>query len=59
VKHKRDDHVLNLYILQQKNGFQGINESEFLIVTKKLLLSSLTMVLFVGFYFIFGYQIVR
>ena len=44
--------------MHQKNGFQGINESEFLIVTKKLLLSSLTIVLFVGFYFIFVYQIV-
>ena len=41
--------------MHQKNGFQGINESEFLMVTKKLLLSSLTMVLFVGF---FVYQIV-
>ena len=58
-KRKRDDHVSNLYILQQKNGFQGINESEFSIVTKKLLLASLTMVLLVGFYFIFVYQIVR
>ena len=44
--------------MQQKNGFQGIHESEFLMVTKKLLLASLTMVLFVGFYFIFVYQIV-
>jgi len=42
----------------RKNGFQGINESEFLMVTKKLLLSSLTIVLFVGFCFIFVYQIV-
>jgi len=58
VKHKRDDYVSNLYILEQKNGFQGINESEFLMVTKKLLLSSLTMVLFVGFYLIFAYKIV-
>ena len=56
VKHKRDDHVSNFYILQQINGFQGINESEFSMVTKKrLLLASLTMVLFVGF---FVYQIV-
>ena len=59
VKQKRNDHVSNLYISQQKYGFQGINESEFSMVTKKLLLASLTMVLFGCFYFIFIYQIVR
>jgi len=59
-KRKRDDHVSNLYIFQQKNGFQGINESEFSMVTKKwLLLASLTMLFCVGFCLIFVYQIVR
>ena len=56
VKHKRDDHVSNLYMSQQKTGFQGIDESEFSMVTKKLLVASLTILLFVGFYFIFVNQ---
>jgi len=35
-KSKRDGHVSNLYIFQQKYKFRGIYEGQFLMVTQKI-----------------------
>ena len=53
VKSKRDDHVSNICIFQQKYGFQRNDEGEFLMVTQKFVTRKWNrcVVCFLLFYF--------